>query len=65
VLNDYSLGSLFGGRTGFEKQLQNQGFADVPNIPTEEELNYIKQNNNLAKWTGPWLTEYPWERASQ
>ena len=64
VLNDYSLGHLFGGRTRFEKQLQDQGFADVHNIPTEEELNDIQQNKKLAEWTGPWLPEYPWQRAN-
>ena len=32
ILNDLALGELFGGRAGFEKKLQDQGFVDVRNI---------------------------------
>jgi len=32
ILNDLAPGELFGGRAGFEKKLQDQGFVDVRNI---------------------------------
>ena len=64
-LNDYALGDLFGGRAGFEAKLAHQGFTAVRNIPTLAELKAAKQlpnGKNLAVWSGPWLTKYPWEK---
>jgi hypothetical protein len=64
VLNDFALGDLFGGRAGFEKQLQKQGFSGVRNMRTMEEAESAKRraiDKKLASWSGPWLTEYPWE----
>jgi hypothetical protein len=61
-LNDFALGDLFGGRAGFEKKLQDQGFVEVRNIPTEEEVKSIGANKKMAEWSGPWLPEYPWDR---
>jgi len=62
-LNDFALGDLFGGRAGFEKKLQDQGFVEVRNISTSEELDsIIASPKQKPDWSGPWLTEYPWER---
>jgi hypothetical protein len=61
LLNDFALGDLFGGHAGFEKQLLDQGFVGVRNIPTEEELRSITSNTRAARWSGPWLSHYPWE----
>ena len=58
----FALGDLFGGRAGFEKKLQDQGFVEVRNIPTEEEVKSIGANKKMAEWSGPWLPEYPWDR---
>jgi len=65
ILNDLALGELFAGRAGFEKKLQDQGLVDVRNIPTDEEVRSIMTSHKRAEWSGPWLTEYPWERRNQ
>jgi hypothetical protein len=60
LLNDYALGDLFGGRAGFEAELQRQGFKAVRNIATPEELETVKAaNKKLARWGGHLLTRYP------
>jgi hypothetical protein len=62
LLNDFALGDLFGGRAGFEAELQRQGFTAVHNIATHEELQALKAaNKTLARWGGPWLPKYPRE----
>lgn len=67
LLNDWALGSLFGGRTEFERQLAKQGFMNVRNIATPQEAEAARRtrsNKKLASWGGPWLPEYPWERVN-
>jgi len=65
LLNDFALGDLFGGRAGFEAELQRQRFTAVRNIATPEELEVVKAaNKKLASWGGPWLTKYPWEQSN-
>jgi hypothetical protein len=61
-VNDFALGELFGGRTGFEKKLQDQGFVDVRNIPTDAEIRSMMTSDKRAEWSGLLPTEYPWER---
>lgn len=34
LLNDFALGDFFGGRAGFEAELQRQGFTAARNITT-------------------------------
>ncbi len=66
LLNDFAMGDLFGGRTGFEARLKKQGFVNVRNLATPEELAAAKQppqGKKLGCWGGPWLTQYPWEAA--
>jgi hypothetical protein len=62
-LNDLALGELFGGRTGFEAKLQEQGFTNVRMISTPAELEVLKLPNRAksALWEGPWRRRYPWE----
>jgi hypothetical protein len=63
LLNDYALGELFGGRGGFEAKLVQQGFRKVRNIGSPQQLDSEKARmvGRPATWSGPWLTEYPWE----
>ncbi len=61
LLNDYALGDLHGGAEGFRAQLQAQGFTGIRLLGTLEELDAAEQQV-LAAWSGPWLSEYPWER---
>jgi hypothetical protein len=56
---------LFGGRAGLEKKLQDPGFVDVRNIPTDEEVRSSMTSDRRSEWSGPWPTEYPWERGDQ
>ena len=61
-LNDYALGDLFGGRCGFETKLRQQRFTKVRNV--ESPLEFASEKARIerpASWSGPWLTEYPWE----
>ena len=63
-LNDWALGDLFSGRERFEARLARQGFVNVRNIATLAELERAKQLCNEKRtgaWSGPWLTQYPWE----
>lgn len=66
LLNDFALGDLFGGRAGFEAELRRQGFKNVRNVATPQELEAVKKsaNGKLAGWGGPWQTIYPWEKSS-
>ncbi len=64
LLNDSALGRHFGGRKGFEAKLAEQGFVNVRNLATPEELEAAKQapkGKKLGNWSGPWETTYPWE----
>jgi hypothetical protein len=68
ALNDFALGDLFGGRAGFEKRLQEQGFTGTRLLCTLEEIESAKHPANgkkLGKWSGPWLKQYPWEVVSE
>jgi hypothetical protein len=62
-MNDFALGDLFGGAAGFKAKLERQGFSQVRNLRTPEELEAAKARVARApgKWSGPWLTTYPWE----
>jgi hypothetical protein len=67
LLNDFALGDLFGGRVGFEKRLQDQGFTGTRLMCTPEELESAKRPANGKKWagwSGPWNTTYPWEKSN-
>jgi hypothetical protein len=63
LLSDYALGDLFGGAAAFKAKLGEQGFVKVQNLRTPKDLEAA--NVLVAKapgdWSGPWLTEYPWE----
>lgn len=67
LLNDLTLGQIFGGRAGFETKLCEQGFENVRNLDTPEELEAAKrpaQGKKVGGWAGPWKTQYPWEANS-
>ena len=63
LLNDWALGSHFGGAAGFKTKLEQQGFVKVRNLRTPEEFvaARIRVARAPGKWSGPWNTEYPWE----
>jgi hypothetical protein len=63
LFNDWALGSMFGGRAGFEAQLAKQGFVNVRNLTTLKEMQTAAQfmGTKAAEWSGSWLTTYPWE----
>jgi hypothetical protein len=61
LLNDWALGSLFGGRAGFEARLREQGFTNVRNLLTPTEFATMRSGKAPSTWSGPWLTQYPWE----
>jgi hypothetical protein len=64
LLNDWALGNYFSGRAGFEAQLADQGFVNVRNLSTPEEVHRAKRppnGKNPGAWSGPWLPQYPWE----
>lgn len=64
LLNDLALGEIFGGDAGFEAKLREQGFANVRNLATPEELEAAKrpvQGKKVGGWAGPWQTQYSWE----
>jgi hypothetical protein len=67
LLNDYALGDLFGGASGFKAKLEQQGFTKIRNLRTPEELETAKAQiaKSPGSWSGPWLTEYPWEASHQ
>jgi hypothetical protein len=67
-LNDWALGHHFGGRAGFEDQLRKQGFRNIRNLSSFEEMQGAKttpQAKKIGNWSGPWLTEYPWSDAAE
>lgn len=59
VLNDFALGDLFCGAEGFLAKLQEQGFTNVQNLATPEELETARATT-LAGWSGSWQAQYPW-----
>lgn len=61
VMNDYALGDLFGGSAGFKAKLEQQGFSKVRNLRTPAEVEAAFAGSTPGNWSGPWLTEYPWE----
>jgi hypothetical protein len=64
ALNDYALGALFGGAAGFEAKLTEQGFVNIRNLDTVEDLLAAKRlaaGKKKGAWFGPWRTQYPWE----
>jgi hypothetical protein len=63
-LNDWALGSHFGGAEGFETKLRNQGFVNVRLLLTPTELEEAKASQSgktAGNWSGPWRTRYTWE----
>ena len=67
VLNDYALGNLFGGESGFKAMLASQGFENVRLIASPEDLQLSEDplehiNQTLGEWAGPWQTLYPWQK---
>jgi len=67
LLNDWALGAHFGGGAGFEGKLREQGFVNVRNLATPEEVEKAKrpaQGKKLSGWAGPWKTQYPFEIGS-
>jgi len=68
LLDDLTLGDLFGGRSEFEKRLEVQGFTNVHRLRTPEDLQSplpLPNGKKLASWSGPWVAQYPWEVTSQ
>ena len=64
ALNDFALGDCFGGAEGFLAKLQDQGFTNVRNLATPDELEEAR-SKKLAGWSGPWRARYPWQGGSQ
>ena len=67
VLNDWALGHHFSGRHGFERTLAKQGFDNVRNLATPEEVEKAKLpplGKIFGNWGGPWRSHYPWEPIS-
>jgi hypothetical protein len=62
-LNDFALGDLFAGKEGFRAELKRQGFSAIEVLRTPEEVWAAKRRMAHApgNFSGPWLTEYPWE----
>ena len=52
LLNDWALGSHFGGAAGFEAQLEQQGFTNVRNLVTPEALEFARASagERLTRW---------------
>jgi hypothetical protein len=64
LLNDWALGAHFGGGAGFEGKLRKQGFVNVRNLATPEEVEAAKRpalGKKVGGWAGPWKTQYSWE----
>lgn len=63
LLNDWALGSHFGGAAGFEARLMQQGFTNVRNVMTPEQFESAcaSAGKSAGNWSGPWSTKYPWE----
>jgi len=64
ALNDFALGDRFRGAEGFLAKLDEQGFTNVRNLATPEELEATR-SQRLASWSGPWRAQYPWQEGSQ
>jgi hypothetical protein len=62
-LNDFTLGSRFGGKVGFREKLKQQGFSKIEVLKSEEEIEAAKRKVAQApgNWSGPWFPVYPWE----
>src|SRR5664280_2207126 len=56
VLNEYALGDLFGGASGFQANLEKQGFGEVRNLRTPEEFEAARAQaaKSPGNWSGPW-----------
>lgn len=67
LMNDFALGDLFGGAEGFRVELKLQGFTAIRNLATPEEFASAKAEVAKApgSWSGPWLTEYSWQKENQ
>lgn len=67
MMNDFALGDLFGGAEGFRVELKQQGFTAIRNLTTPEEFASAKAEIAKAagRWSGPWMTEYPWQKENQ
>jgi hypothetical protein len=68
LLNDWALGAHFGGGVGFERKLREQGFVNVRNLATLDELEAAEkpaEGKKAGDWTGRWKTQYPWQMASE
>jgi hypothetical protein len=63
LLNDWALGSHFGGTERFEARLMQQGFKNVRNLKTPGEVDSASASagKTAGNWSGPWSTKYPWE----
>jgi len=63
LLNDFALGDLFGGAEEFRTKLKWQGFSAVKLLRTPEDVEAAKRKiaQSPGNFSGPWLTEYPWE----
>jgi hypothetical protein len=64
LLDDFSLGDLFGGAAGFRERLGEQGFTAVRNLRTSEDLKSPMPPANgkkLGSWSGRWTARYAWE----
>jgi len=66
LLNDFALGELFGGESGFKTMLVSQGFENVRLVVTPQDLELSKDplehiNQTLGEWAGPWQAFYPWQ----
>jgi hypothetical protein len=64
ALNDFALGDRFRGAVGFLAKLREQGFTNVQNLATPEELEAARSKKH-ASWSGPWRARYPWQEGSQ
>ena len=67
LLNDWALGAHFGGGKGFEGKLLEQGFVNVRNLATPQEVEEAKrpaQGKKVGGWVGSWKTQYPWQIVS-
>ena len=67
LLSDWALGSHFGGAADFEARLKQQGFTNVRNVMTPQELESacVRAGKAAGNWSGPWSTKYPWESGQQ
>jgi hypothetical protein len=67
LLNDWALGDHFGGADGFVNQLKAQGFTNIRSLLTPADVAAATERTTMSSghWSGPWLTEYPWEASEQ